>query len=553
MIATGGLLRISARKQDPLRPPSQAPKRRRRARKRRTNDVVVVRGKLELCSVSGLVALCGLLVLLVGIAMAVVGYWPRAGGGPGAGGGRPPPASSARRAPSGSPPGSPGGADAGPGGAPRSSLAPARPAAPPQPPAPAGLLSRVFSGYLHSDKLKVFGPLIMGVGIFLFICANAVLHENRDRRTKIINLRDLYSTVIDVHSLRAKAPAPPALPAAPGAAPLGGFLGCAQSGPGDGPGMAAPPAGGAWPRPAELPRGGARARAASPPHLAEAVYSIQRERPGGARGPAPSSPPASRGRPSPARSRVGSAPGAVALPPPRGDRDRRGDAEGAGGDGHRSPGERGSREIPRGELDRSLDDLRAAAGAGAPWARGALQEPGDALATRAAGGTGGRLPRTGRGAAPRRRSLGALPSYRAPPSPGPQPCPRGAQTAPGPPDPARSPVLPPRPEDSPGTGRDSQNSWSDDLSGSDKGYTPLQEAGTSLASVDSVASSGQEDAEGTAPLEAERGAPEGLGPEPPGAQAPPPGQRRFTNKEKLFMISRSHATGVEEELESSGL
>lgn len=41
----------------------------------------------------------------------------------------------------------------------------------------------------------------MGIGIFLFICANAVLHENRDKKTKVINLRDIYSTVIDLHSL----------------------------------------------------------------------------------------------------------------------------------------------------------------------------------------------------------------------------------------------------------------------------------------------------------------------------------------------------------------
>uniref|UniRef100_G3TCD3 Transmembrane protein 200C n=1 Tax=Loxodonta africana TaxID=9785 RepID=G3TCD3_LOXAF len=163
MIATGGLLRISARKQDPLRPPSQVPKRKRKAKKRRKNDVVVVKGKLKLCSISGLIALCGILVLLVGIAMAVVGYWPKASG--------------ANRE----------------GAAPSSSSASST---------SVGFFFRVFSGYLHSDKLKVFGPLIMGIGIFLFICANAVLHENRDKKTKIINLRDLYSTVIDVHSLR---------------------------------------------------------------------------------------------------------------------------------------------------------------------------------------------------------------------------------------------------------------------------------------------------------------------------------------------------------------
>lgn len=38
----------------------------------------------------------------------------------------------------------------------------------------------------------------MGMGIFLFICANAVLHEDRDRKSKVIQLRDIYSTAIDL-------------------------------------------------------------------------------------------------------------------------------------------------------------------------------------------------------------------------------------------------------------------------------------------------------------------------------------------------------------------
>uniref|UniRef100_A0A9W3G9H8 Transmembrane protein 200C n=1 Tax=Camelus bactrianus TaxID=9837 RepID=A0A9W3G9H8_CAMBA len=220
MIATGGLLRISARKQDPLRPPSQVPKRKRKAKKRRKNDVVVVKGKLKLCSISGLIALCGILVLLVGIAMAVVGYWPKANGTNREGGKQLPPAGSGHRAPtmtnssSGSKnrsrnhAGIPDGVNASSVGAPRSTP-PARSPAPSSSSSSSssssvGFFFRIFSGYLHSDKLKVFGPLIMGIGIFLFICANAVLHENRDKKTKIINLRDLYSTVIDVHSLRAK-------------------------------------------------------------------------------------------------------------------------------------------------------------------------------------------------------------------------------------------------------------------------------------------------------------------------------------------------------------
>ena len=41
--------------------------------------MVVVKGKLKLISVSGLVAALGILVLLVGVVMAALGYWPRDG------------------------------------------------------------------------------------------------------------------------------------------------------------------------------------------------------------------------------------------------------------------------------------------------------------------------------------------------------------------------------------------------------------------------------------------------------------------------------------------
>ncbi|CDQ80771.1 unnamed protein product [Oncorhynchus mykiss] len=178
MIATGGLLRIN-RRQDSLRSKSRAEnKRKRKAKKKQKNEVVVVKGKLNLCSISGVVAAIGILILLVGISMAILGYWPR-----------------------------------------ESPLYPAprhtqriydkkednnrsNGTGLEQP--PMGFLAEFLDNYLYSDKLKVFGPLIMGIGIFLFICANAVLHENRDKKTKVINLRDIYSTVIDIHSLRTK-------------------------------------------------------------------------------------------------------------------------------------------------------------------------------------------------------------------------------------------------------------------------------------------------------------------------------------------------------------
>ncbi|CAL8292362.1 unnamed protein product [Lota lota] len=159
MIATGGILRINARRQASLHSETQNPKAHRR-KKRRRNEVVVVKGKLHLCSGSGLVAALGLLILLVGMAMSILGYWYR------------------------------------------DDLYLSAPAS---------------ASLTAADRMKVIGPLIMGVGIFLFICANAVLHENRDKKTKVINLRDIYSTVIDLHRLRK----PPAEPC-PSANPLNG-------------------------------------------------------------------------------------------------------------------------------------------------------------------------------------------------------------------------------------------------------------------------------------------------------------------------------------------
>lgn len=230
MIATGGLLRISARRQDSLRAKNRAEnKRKRKAKKKRKNEVVVVKGKLKLCSVSGLVAAIGILVLLVGIAMAVLGYWPKE-------------------------------SPLYPGlintvSSPRTYGTTERElvnvsirwdlldkdfngsngTAELDPPK-LGAFAAFINRYLYSDKLKVFGPLIMGIGIFLFICANAVLHENRDKKTKIINLRDIYSTVIDIHSLRTKEPAP-----------LNGFVNYCQSK--DTKSYISPHKGGSWPSP----------------------------------------------------------------------------------------------------------------------------------------------------------------------------------------------------------------------------------------------------------------------------------------------------------------
>ncbi|XP_066508854.1 transmembrane protein 200C-like [Hoplias malabaricus] len=223
MIATGGLLRIS-RRQDSLRAKNRAEnKRRRKARKKRKNDVVVVKGKLNLCSVSGMAAAFGVLVLIVGIAMAVLGYWPKQ--------------KLAR------PVKQPGNLDKisqqGSNFTSNNKLSNDSDAKPVSPASRhVGFFEGFFSNYQYSDNLKVFGPLVMGIGIFLFICANAVLHENRDKKTKIINLRDIYSTVIDIHSLRSK-----------DCSPFNGLLSCAQSKASDKPAMygAHMPSRGSWP------------------------------------------------------------------------------------------------------------------------------------------------------------------------------------------------------------------------------------------------------------------------------------------------------------------
>lgn len=48
-----------------------------------------------------------------------------------------------------------------------------------------GALARFLEQHRHSERMKMLGPFTMGIGIFIFICANAILHENRDRETKV--------------------------------------------------------------------------------------------------------------------------------------------------------------------------------------------------------------------------------------------------------------------------------------------------------------------------------------------------------------------------------
>ncbi|KAJ6632697.1 hypothetical protein lerEdw1_014634 [Lerista edwardsae] len=563
MIATGGLLRISARKQDPSRPQSQVPKRKRKAKKKRKNDVVVVKGKLKFCSLSGLIALCGILVLLVGIALAVVGYWPKPLYRTGSFGDRqfPPPQGSpiknlSRNQSEDLEISQPEGSET------NISLAGNRKGPPHSSSAPspsstsASFLFQLFSRYLHSDKLKVLGPLIMGIGIFLFICANAVLHENRDKKTKIINLRDLYSTVIDAHSLRTK-DGPPSAAVAP--VPVNGFVNYVQSrglelkpgggGAGEALGAAAMltkstwhPAGGvplSSPDLASSPRcSSSTSRQPQPPSLAEAVYSIYQERVAlarTARSP-PRSPLETWDQHSTASSIVGSSlSGFTLLPLAQGEA-----ASGDRGGWRKALGERGAREIPRGEFELSLTDLRSS-----------YVDTGQGHTM---------LPRLGKcKRVLRRQSTSCLPDARRPLSPEP------SQTLDSSTDLDSSFLVKPSsssfsksldlgdspPPTPPVDRRDSQSSQCDQYR-SNKGYTPLEETGTSLESIANTPAHKPQDCD-VSPS-GETGPLEGASNEPT-EQQPLKIQRQYTNKEKLFMISRSDTTARLEEgdLESTGI
>ncbi|KAG9493521.1 transmembrane protein 200A [Eleutherodactylus coqui] len=174
MIATGGVItglaalkrQDSARSQHLLSRPTSPPPEKKPVRRRPRADVVIVRGKIRLYSPSGFFLILGVLISVAGIAMAVLGYWPQK----------------------------------------ESFLTPeiTIEVNKTQILRETGMMVRFFEQHLHSEKMKMLGPFTMGIGIFIFICANAILHENRDKETKVIHMRDIYSTVIDIHSMRRK-------------------------------------------------------------------------------------------------------------------------------------------------------------------------------------------------------------------------------------------------------------------------------------------------------------------------------------------------------------
>ncbi|NXF73983.1 T200B protein, partial [Sclerurus mexicanus] len=132
-------------------PPVPSRRRGRRLRRKSPTESPP-KGRLRMRSPAGAFVMVGISVVLVGMTIAVVGYWPHRGhGGAGAGTGN---ASSVA------------------GDTRREAAAPRH--------GP------------HGEKLKLIGPVIMGIGLFIFICANTMLYENRDTETRRLMQKGLY-------------------------------------------------------------------------------------------------------------------------------------------------------------------------------------------------------------------------------------------------------------------------------------------------------------------------------------------------------------------------
>lgn len=133
-------------------PSHQANKSRFSLRSRKKKDGVI-QGKLRIRSIPGAFLVLGIVVVVVGTALAVAGYWPYR----------------ISRA---------------------SMLGPSKTEGVSNTQTSSwslgakSLLST--AGLIHSERMKLLGPVIMGVGLFILICANTVLYENRDRETQML-------------------------------------------------------------------------------------------------------------------------------------------------------------------------------------------------------------------------------------------------------------------------------------------------------------------------------------------------------------------------------
>ncbi|KAG8143210.1 hypothetical protein E2320_000481 [Naja naja] len=134
---------------------SSAPSRWHRGRFwHKPTPQMVVKGQLQMRSPSGVFMMVGISVVLVGMTITVIRYWPhRTKSGTGRAG------------------------SSNVTGEIRKEIKVSPQARP----------------FLHSEKLKLIGPVVMGVGLFIFICANTMLYENRDMETRLLMQQELYS------------------------------------------------------------------------------------------------------------------------------------------------------------------------------------------------------------------------------------------------------------------------------------------------------------------------------------------------------------------------
>ncbi|NWW08319.1 T200B protein, partial [Oreocharis arfaki] len=155
----------SAESNGPMREPEQGgpkvpvppvpPRRRGRRLRRKPPTEPPLKGQLRMRSPAGAFVMVGISVVLVGMTIAVVGYWPHRGhGSTGASMGNTSVVGDMRR--------------------------------------------EVAAGrhVPHSEKLKLIGPVIMGIGLFIFICANTMLYENRDMETRQLMQKGLYGLAV---------------------------------------------------------------------------------------------------------------------------------------------------------------------------------------------------------------------------------------------------------------------------------------------------------------------------------------------------------------------
>lgn len=124
----------------------------------------VIQGRLRIRSIPGAFLVLGVVVVVVGSALAVAGYWPgRISRSPILGAAERENISETQRL---------------------SWTAPAN-----------SFLST--ANPINSERMKLLGPVIMGIGLFILICANTVLYENRDRETQML-LAQMRSVICSV-------------------------------------------------------------------------------------------------------------------------------------------------------------------------------------------------------------------------------------------------------------------------------------------------------------------------------------------------------------------